>query len=79
FCFPLHFFGDIDQLVVIMSFLAVNPLASPSPDPLAALDKNLEGNIIDLRSLADLSPSPRFVNLNAKDATEWPTGLGNTL
>ncbi|OQD84828.1 hypothetical protein PENSOL_c110G01561 [Penicillium solitum] len=90
FCFPLHFFGDIDQLVMIMSFLAVNPLASPSPNPLAALDKNSEGNTIDLRSLetssvgasqpsTDPSLSPRFVNLNAKDATEWPASLSDTL
>ncbi|CRL27943.1 unnamed protein product [Penicillium camemberti] len=105
FCFPLHFFGDIDQLVVTMSFLAVNPLAGPSPDPLAAPDENLEGNTMDLRSLSassplsapqdspdmetssagasqpstDPSPSPRFVNLNAKDATEWPTSLGDAL
>ncbi|OQD84471.1 hypothetical protein PENSOL_c122G09688 [Penicillium solitum] len=73
-----------------MSFPAVNPLAGPSPNPLAALDKNSEGNTIDLRSLktssagasqpsADPSPSPRFVNLNAKDTTEWPTSLGDTL
>ncbi|OQD80648.1 hypothetical protein PENSOL_c254G07190, partial [Penicillium solitum] len=28
---------------------------------------------------ADPSPSPRFVNLDAEDATEWPTGLGDAL
>ncbi|KAJ5955275.1 hypothetical protein N7501_009554 [Penicillium viridicatum] len=72
-----------------MSFPAVNSPAGPSPDPLDAPVENSEGNTFDLRSHGAssplsrppllephslLSPSPRFVNLDAEDATELPNG-----
>ncbi|KAJ5405968.1 hypothetical protein N7465_007252 [Penicillium sp. CMV-2018d] len=69
-----------------MSFPAVNSPAGPSPGPLDAPVENSEGNTFDLQSLGAsspsrpppseprslLSPSPRFVNLDAEDATELP-------
>ncbi|KAJ5208925.1 hypothetical protein N7449_003304 [Penicillium cf. viridicatum] len=58
----------------LRSLGASSPLSVPQ-DPL-----DMETSSVGASQLStEPSPSPRFVNLNAKDATELPTGLDDTL